>query len=382
MILTIVLAPGVVAEPTTACLILERACAARGVSPRIVFTSTAEELEAALAEAAATGEFVFAPADPRDLAELHPTLASVVRVDLTDRGTDRSPGIRSHIRGRGIDGLRFAVDSWYFHRLHPGIRIPYGTEPDRFGDLRLPDNHDAAALTPVAVLVHGGGWHSRWESDLMDAMAIDLSTRGYATWNIEYRRPDDSSWQHMTADAAAAIAALVPLADANGLDLDRVVLVGHSAGGQMVLRLAADLAADPAASVRPAFTVSLAGVLDLEESDRRWLGEGSAATAIGGRFAGHPSVYTESSPRHRLPLGAPHAIVFGLQDSLDLRDISRRYVAAAALAGDEVTALEGPGGHFDVIDPRSAIWTDIVDLITPYTHRPVDSVVPRTKQPA
>ena len=40
----------------------------------------------------------------------------------------------------------------------------------------------------VAVFVHGGAWKNSWTLDLAEAMADDLTARGWATWNIEYRR--------------------------------------------------------------------------------------------------------------------------------------------------------------------------------------------------
>jgi acetyl esterase/lipase len=141
------------------------------------------------------------------------------------------------------------------------------------------------------------------------------------------------------------------------------VLLGHSAGGQLVVRLAADAAGDPSAAVRPALTVSLAGVLDLDVADRRWLGEGSVSTALGGRRAEVADVYRQSSPIARLPIGLPLAVVCGLQDNLDLLDISRSFAAAAEAAGDEVTVLEGAGNHFAVIDPDDPLWAPIADLV-------------------
>ncbi len=71
-------------------------------------------------------------------------------------------------------------------------------------------HHDGGPL-PVAVLVHGGYWRSIWAADLMDALAVDLAQRGYAAWNLEYRRPDRHGWQATVADVAAGLDRLTGL---------------------------------------------------------------------------------------------------------------------------------------------------------------------------
>jgi acetyl esterase/lipase len=225
------------------------------------------------------------------------------------------------------------------HRLrHPAERVAYGDHPEQWADERTPvPAGDRPA--PVGVLIHGGFWRSIWAADLMDALAIDLTARGWASWNLEYRRPDRHGWAATTADVAAGVAAARERHPGSP-----IVLFGHSAGGQLALRLAAD---DPDL----ALAVSLAGVLDLAEGQRRFLGEGAITVALGGTPAEVPEVYAASDPMARLPLAAAVLLVQGDSDSPDLIDINRRYAAASGR-----TLLEQPGDHFDVIAPGSPIW--------------------------
>ena len=87
----------------------------------------------------------------------------------------------------------------------------------------------------MVVLIHGGSWHKRYGRVFMRWIAGDLLRRGYAVWNIEYRRlGDGGGWPATFADVAAAIDHLAAL-DGERLDLDRVTLLGHSAGGHLAL---------------------------------------------------------------------------------------------------------------------------------------------------
>ncbi|MFF5111071.1 alpha/beta hydrolase [Streptosporangium sp. NPDC000509] len=258
----------------------------------------------------------------------------------------------THMHGRGIWGLTWAIRHAVHRLRRPARRIAYGDHPDQWSEVRSPYGGDGQALAasgesgeqvPTAVLLHGGFWRSVWGADLMDALAVDLAERGFVAWNLEYRRPDLHGWDATTEDVARGVA--LAAESANG----PLVVIGHSAGGQLALRAAAD-------DHRITLAVSLAGVLDLAEGDRRHTGTGAVAAALGGSLAEVPDVYRSSGPLERLPVGVPQLIVQGGGDDLDLVDFSRRYARAAQAAGDQVTYLEMSGDHFDVIDPASPIW--------------------------
>src|SRR5258708_14982872 len=108
------------------------------------------------------------------------------------------------------------------------IRLAYGAEPLQFGELYLPDN---AGPHPVVILIHGGYWRARYGLDLMTGLAEDLAARGYAAWNIEYRRVGDPGgrWPGTLLDVAFAADYLRLLATTYALDLQRVVSLRHSA---------------------------------------------------------------------------------------------------------------------------------------------------------
>ncbi len=272
------------------------------------------------------------------------------------------------IRGRGVDGVRWALRSLVERAAWPWRAHRYGGHRDQVADLRLPDG---PGPHPVAVLIHGGAWREHWERDLMDAMAVDLARRGLATWNVEYRRAGGAGgWPETFEDVAAAIDALADAAASGApLDLDRVALVGHSAGGHLALwaagRRHGDGALVPAPPrVRAALVVSLAGLPDLAESARRGVYERSVDGLMGGFPDEHPDRYAEGSPAELLPLGVPQLLIHGTADLPDNVDMNRVYAERAAAAGDEVETLELPGvDHFAIIEPRSVPYALIAERL-------------------
>jgi acetyl esterase/lipase len=232
----------------------------------------------------------------------------------------------------------------------PGIaarRHHYGPGPDRWADLRVPEG---PGPSPVAVLIHGGFWRMPWGADLMHALAGDLHRRGWATWNVEYRRAGapGGGWPGTLEDAAAAVDAL-PVAAGGSVDPTRVVAVGHSAGGQLGLWLA----------TRPGITavVGLAAVSDLARAARLGLGDGAAVELLGGTPEQQPQRYREASPIERLPLRVPQLLVHGDRDDRVPLEQSLGYAQAARAAGDPVDLAVIPGaGHAELVDPRSEAW--------------------------
>jgi acetyl esterase/lipase len=225
----------------------------------------------------------------------------------------------------------------------------YGSGPEQVADLLL-----GATEGPhrVAVLLHGGFWRARFTRSTMAALAVDLADRGWATWNVEYRRVGNGGGVPETLDdVRAALAALADLTEP--LDTSRVVIVGHSAGGQLGLCTADE----------PAVTgvVSLAGVCDLTAAFEDAIGESATAAFMGGAPADRPDAYALADPLARVPAGARVLLVHGDADQRVPVQQSRRYAQAAAAAGDERCELiELPGvDHFDLIDPRTTAWSTV-----------------------
>jgi acetyl esterase/lipase len=240
----------------------------------------------------------------------------------------------------------------------------YGPGPDRFGELWRPAG---AGPWPVVALLHGGFWRATRTLELMRPLAADLAGRGFAAWNLEYRRVGQpgGGWPGTCEDVAAGLDHLAGLAGRAPLDLDRLVVAGHSAGGHLALWSAARAglprgAPGAAPLVAPCLAVSLAGVCDLHAGAADGIGEDAVAGFLGATPDQAPERYRLASPRSRLPLGVGQLLVHGDADTRVPVEQSRAYAAAAAAAGDPVELVELAGvDHMAVIDPASPAWAEV-----------------------
>jgi acetyl esterase/lipase len=237
--------------------------------------------------------------------------------------------------------------------LRRGVQHRYGAHPRNLAELHRPAGDGPH---PVAVLLHGGYWQPPWTKLIMRPLCLDLVRRGWAAWNVEYRRlgRDGGGWPMTFDDVARAIDHLAELADPR-LDLERVTLVGHSAGGQLALWAggrrelpAGAPGADPRVCGRR--VLALAAVCDLAAAGR------PARELLGGSVEDVPDRYAQADPMRRLPLHVPVALVHARGDATVDVQRSRDYAAAARAAGADVTLVETPGGHRDPIDPASEAW--------------------------
>lgn len=284
--------------------------------------------------------------------------------DVTQREAWRqqsviAPACVGTIFGRGTDGYRDALRHLAFRTALPPVALAYGSDPDQVGDLRVPAG---PGPFPVTVLIHGGFWRQPWQRDLMDGLALDLVNRGIATWNIEYRR-GPGSWREALVDVASAVDHLAGLAGDYQLDLDSVVLGGHSAGGHLALwgagrtQLPRD-ALGSAPEVRPVLAVALAGVVDLDAARRDHLGDGAVEVFFGS------AIEDTVSLSRLLPLSVPQLVVHGTADDRVPVGHSRSYVEQARAAGDSVVLVELEGvDHSALIDEQSAAWNQTATLI-------------------
>jgi acetyl esterase/lipase len=261
--------------------------------------------------------------------------------------------------GRGPETVRHAI--LFLARRQNGRpdTLAYGHEPGQEGDLWVPPG---GGPRPVAVLFHGGFWYHAWERDLMDGLARDLARRGIAAWNVEYRRVGaGGGWPVTGEDAGRATEHLLALAPVYGLDLERVIVLGHSAGAQLALWAAARRRR---ASVHPVLAVGLATIADLAAARADGVGGGSVGRLLNDGGADTESTLADASPRERVPIGVPQILAHAIDDGVVPVSQTTRYAEAARAAGDDVSVLVlEAGGHFDLIDPCTPAWSAVAEAI-------------------
>lgn len=198
-------------------------------------------------------------------------------------------------------------------------RLSYGADANQFGELRAPSG---VGPYPVAILIHGGCWKAEY-STLRDLapMADRLKAKGIATWNIEYRGLPQagSRWPGTYLDVGRGVDYLRSIAVKKHLDLDRVIVVGHSGGGHLAMWVAARsrlpkssliYVSDPLPVLG---VIDLAGIIDMEAfipDEQRLCGETVVEQLLGGKPAEVPEHYAQASANKMLPLGVPQILIW------------------------------------------------------------------------
>lgn len=232
----------------------------------------------------------------------------------------------------------------------------YGPADLQVGEWLLPQT---AGRLPTVLLVHGGFWRATYDRHLEDAIADDLAGHGYLVWNIDYR-PSTFPWPTTLHDVAAAHDHLAHGKHADQVDLNRVAVVGHSAGGHLALWLAGrhqlpfgSTGGRPAVPP-PTLAVSQSGVAALTAAADHGLGDGAALALVGGPPADLPDRYWLADPSRRLPTGVRSVLIHATGDDVVPALQSELYLAAAQEAGDDCTLDPVPGDHYVHLLPGTA----------------------------
>ena len=255
-----------------------------------------------------------------------------------------------------------------FENPPPDARIHYGADPLQFGDLRLPDGDGPH---PVAIFIHGGCWKAEFDITHSAKLAAALAQSGIATWSLEYRRVgnEGGGWPGTFTDIGRGADHLRVIAAAYSLDLDRVVAMGHSAGGHLALWLATRPQIPADADIGSSDPVALCGVLAMAPAADLGYLHGTKVcdhvvdSLMGGSPDDVPERYRWADPVRLGPDGVPQTLLFGRYDD-DWNPAGERYLAAATARGDDVRKVVAEAsGHFEMIDPDSSSWSMVREAV-------------------
>ncbi|MBV9573864.1 MAG: alpha/beta hydrolase, partial [Acidobacteriales bacterium] len=169
-------------------------------------------------------------------------------------------------------------------------RLAYGTDPNQFGEIRFPKG---TGPFPVVVNIHGGFWRAAFGLAPSGHLCAALTAKGVVTWNLEYRRVGQAGggWPGTFADVRNGYRFLSTpeMANRYHLDLSRVLVMGHSAGGQLALCLAGH-----EDSVK--HVISLAGIVDFRQAEELGLGDNAVREFLGGKPGEVADHYREADP--------------------------------------------------------------------------------------
>lgn len=254
----------------------------------------------------------------------------------------------------------------------PTSTLRYGAAPSQYAELFLPPGKGPF---PVAVLVHGGCWTKEYGGiTQLRNMAGALVARGIAVWNVEYRRVDEAGggYPGTYLDMNAALDLLARTAHDHPLDLDRLVAVGHSAGGQLVQWLAGRPripASSPlyrAGMVPVRHVVSLGGLADLrrEAALLKTSCARDVAELAGTPSAARPDVFADTNAGDLMPNGSRTILVTGELDTISPPRVAHDFAARAQAAGDAAEVVILPGAsHYDEAAATSAAWPRVLQAI-------------------
>jgi acetyl esterase/lipase len=236
-------------------------------------------------------------------------------------------------------------------------RIAYGTDRNQFGEIRLPKSKGPFSLM---MNVHGGFWRAKYDLTHAGHLCAALTSKGVATWNVEYRRVGNpgGGWPGTFEDVRNAYRFVSQLIKRYNLDATKVLVMGHSAGGQLALCLAAH---EPSLKR----VVSLAGVVDLQQAWDLHLSDNAVVEFLGGKPNEVPEHYREADP---MKLSMPHStvqwLIHGAKDDIVPSYFSRTYAEQKQQRGEDVHYLEiSTAGHFDLIDPHSSAWPRVENTV-------------------
>ena len=144
-------------------------------------------------------------------------------------------------------------------QYQPKLDLRYGPGPKETLDLFLPPGPARATF----VFIHGGYWRALDKGDF-SFVAAPFVAQGIAVANVNYDLCPEVSIATIVGQCERAVAWLVREGPARGVNADRIVAGGHSAGGHLAaMLLATDWAAMGIRSDPLAGAVSLSGVHDL-----------------------------------------------------------------------------------------------------------------------
>lgn len=291
------------------------------------------------------------------------SVQSIIDIDLdfadrTER--DRQYNARDSVPDFDACVREYAHRAAQVRRDHVGLfDIHYGPGRDQRLDIfPVTKRHQPA---PVFVFIHGGYWRAQSKADA-PIMVPAMTQAGVAVVTLEYTLLPESTLSETVGEMRSAIAWLHRHASHYGIDPERIVVSGSSAGGHLAAMLAADGWQDryqlPADVIKG--MVALSGLFDLRPL---------CDTHINEWLRLHPEQARLLSPMFQLPPSAfPVVLAVGGLETDGFKNQTEAYRHACDRAGVDVSMAAAPQcNHFDLVhelcQPTSDLLKKTFDLM-------------------
>ncbi len=240
----------------------------------------------------------------------------------------------------------------------PDAVLRYAGHDDGLVDVHLPAGPPEPR--PLVFLVHGGFWRQEYDRRHARPMANALAEEGWVVAVPEYRRVGGSGgWPTTAEDVDTALTATPRLLAGIGVPTTTTTLVGHSAGGHLVLWLANQ------PGHHPHRVVALAPVGSLRKAAEWGMGSGAVVDLLGGTPEQVPEAYDAADPATRMRTRPPCDVVVVHGDADESVPVQSSRGLKGRFGWLDYREIAG-ADHFAVIDPLSEAWPEVLRAIGPH----------------
>ena len=232
------------------------------------------------------------------------------------------------------------------HKLKPSKIIHYGADALQYGQLWLPKTVNPA--NPIVVFIHGGCWLKDYDIKHTEAASTALAQAGYVVWSIEYRRIGNKNggWPGSFDDIKTAISKAKTLPQFK----DKMILMGHSAGGHLALLAGQYFYRLKDTSIQK--VIGLAPIVDVEQYAK---GNNSCQSAtpkfFGGPYSAYKSDYDKANPIKQ-GFHPNTVMIHGDKDTI--------VPITQSINSKQKLVTVSNAGHFDMIHTGTYAWQQIL----------------------
>jgi acetyl esterase/lipase len=180
---------------------------------------------------------------------------------------------------------------------------------------------DLKKLAPVMIFIHGGAWRTGKRADYLPYL-IDYAKKGYVTVTVSYRLVKQATFPRSSSGCKLCRKMDKNHAEEYGIDPDRIVLIGGSAGGHLSLMVGYggqeaifNQDCDEPTDSKVKVVIDLYGPTDLTTPYA--IGTYQTQDFLGTTYDKNPEVFRMASPRTYISPDVPPTLIFqGTIDAL------------------------------------------------------------------